>query len=179
MAATAAAVLTGTKTVDGVPAEGSEITYTIVLTNEGDAVQPDNPGDELTDVLPPQLTLVSAASTSGTAVANVPANTVTWNGSVGVGGSVTITITATVNAGAAGETISNQAVFRFDGDGDNTNESNGVTDDPTTGPAGDPTAILALAAPVPEIPTASELTLVLLGLLLAGSGLHAVRRFAG
>ena len=179
VAVATAPALTGTKTAGGTPAEGSEITYTIVLTNEGDGDQPDNPGDELTDVLPPQLTLVSASATSGIAVATVGTNTVTWNGSVPAGGSVTITVTATVNPGAAGQVISNQATFRFDADNDGTNESSGVTDDPATGPAGDPTAVLGLAGAVPDIPTLSEAALVLVGLLLAGLGLHAVRRSVG
>ena len=36
------------------------MTYTIVLTNSGTGAQADNPGNELIDVLPAQLTLVSA-----------------------------------------------------------------------------------------------------------------------
>ena len=47
------------------------ITYTVVLTNAGPNTQSDNPGDELTDVLPASLTLVSASATSGTAVATI------------------------------------------------------------------------------------------------------------
>src|SRR6185312_11803566 len=74
------AVVSGTKTASGTFAPGSTVTYTIVLTNSGTAAQADNPGNELTDVLPPQLTLVSATASSGTATANTGTNTVPWNG---------------------------------------------------------------------------------------------------
>ena len=70
-------VVTATKTVSGQFQPGGAIAYTIILTNSGDADQTDNPGDELTDVLPAELTLVSASATSGAAVATVATNTVT------------------------------------------------------------------------------------------------------
>ena len=56
------------------------MTYTVILDNSGAANQGDNAGDEFVDVLPGGLTLVSAAATSGTAIANVGTNTVNWNG---------------------------------------------------------------------------------------------------
>ncbi len=76
----------GTKTVAGAFTIGSTVTYTVTLNNSGGA-QGDNPGDEFTDVLPPQLSLVSAAATSGSASANIGANTVTWNGTIPASGS--------------------------------------------------------------------------------------------
>lgn len=172
----AAAVVTGTKDVSGTPAEGSNITYTIVLTNSGTGDQGDNPGDELTDVLPASLTLVSASATSGTAVANVPANTVTWNGSIPAGGSVTITIVATVEVGTAGQTITNQATFTYDSNGDGTNDTPGVTDDPGTGEAGDPTSVVAVPASVVDIPTVSEWGALILLLALASAAMVFLRR---
>ena len=66
---------------------GGTVTYTVTLTNTGPGAQGDNPGNEFTDVLPAHLALVSATATSGTAVANVGTNTVTWNGSIPAGGS--------------------------------------------------------------------------------------------
>ena len=48
----------------------------MVLTNISGSAQLDNPGNEFTDILPSQLTLVSASITSGTAVATVATNTV-------------------------------------------------------------------------------------------------------
>jgi uncharacterized repeat protein (TIGR01451 family) len=175
VAVTATPTITGTKTVSGSPVEGSNITYTIVLTNSGTGTQPDNPGDELTDVLPSTLTLVSASASSGTAVATVGTNTVTWNGSIPASGSVTITIIATVEAGTAGQTISNQATFIYDADADGTNETAGVTDNPATGAANDPTSVVALL-PLDEIPTLSEIGLIALCLALAGAAMHLMRR---
>ncbi len=133
--------VTGTKTVSGTFAPGGTITYTVTLTNSGGAAQGDNPGNEFTDVLPAGLALVSATATSGTPVATVGTNTVTWNGSLAaLGGSVTITITATIKASACGTTISNQGAISYDADGNGSNETAGVTDDPGTGAANDPTS---------------------------------------
>jgi uncharacterized repeat protein (TIGR01451 family) len=96
--------------------EGSSVVYTIVLTNSGASPQNENPGDELIDVLPPTLGLVSATATSGTATADLGANTVRWNGAIAQGGSVTLTINATILVGAGGTTISNLGIIHFDGD---------------------------------------------------------------
>ncbi len=46
------------------------------------------------------------------------------------GGSVTITFTATVNAGHAGDVLSAQGTVSYDSDGDLTNETTALTDDP-------------------------------------------------
>ncbi len=157
-------------------AEGSSVTYTVVLTNSGGATQGDNPGNEFTDVLPAGLTLVSATATAGTAVAAVGTNTVTWNGSIAAGASVTITITATINAGTAGQTIANQGTISYDANGDGTNDTSGVTDDPGTATAGDPTSLTVTAAPVAIIPTLSEFGLAALAMALAAAALLLVRR---
>ncbi len=113
------ATVTGTKTASGSSfAPGSTITYSIVLSNAGPAAQSNNPGDELVDVLPSQLTLLSATASSGTAVANTGTNTVTWNGSIPAAGSVTITIQALIEANVpVGTSITNQATFYYDADG--------------------------------------------------------------
>jgi CSLREA domain-containing protein/uncharacterized repeat protein (TIGR01451 family) len=137
---TSPASVTGTKTVSGVFNPGSTVTYTVVLSNGGPAGQLDNPGDEFIDVLPSTLTLVSASATSGTAASVIATNTVTWNGSIANGGSVTITITATINMGTAGQTISNQGTINYDADGNGTNEANRLTDDPSVGGENDPTS---------------------------------------
>ncbi|HEY0481198.1 MAG TPA: M36 family metallopeptidase, partial [Kofleriaceae bacterium] len=119
--------LTGGKTVSGNFNEGGTVTYTIALFNDGVGPQSDNAGNELTDVLPAGLTLVSATATSGTAVATIATNTVSWNGSIAAGGSVTITIVATITA-TQGTTISNQATFNYDSQGIGTNDVSGTTD---------------------------------------------------
>jgi uncharacterized repeat protein (TIGR01451 family) len=143
------ASVSGTKTVAGTFAPGGTVTYTVTLTNAGPGPQQDNPGSEFTDVLPPQLTLVSATATSGTAVATVATNTVTFDGAIPAGGSVTLTITATVNPAAGGATVSNQGSIAFDGDGNGTNDSTALTDDPGTAAPGDPTAFAV--APPPTV----------------------------
>ena len=173
-----AAVVTGTKTVSGTPSEGSTLTYTVVLTNTGTGAQADNPGNEFTDVLPASVTLVSATATSGTAVPNVGTNTVTWNGSIAAGGSVTITITATVDAGTAGQTVSNQGTISYDSNGDGTNDASGTTDNPGTPAAGDPTTVVITGGGpgVVEVPTLSEVGLAALILTLAGAALFLMRR---
>ncbi|HJU40272.1 MAG TPA: hypothetical protein VJ724_11915, partial [Tahibacter sp.] len=156
------AAVTGTKTVSGTFLPNGTVTYTIVLNNAGGAAQGDNPGNEFSDVLPASLTLVSANATSGTAVASVATNTVTWNGPIPAGGSVTITITATVNASATG-TISNQGTIAHDADNNGTNESNGVTDDPSTGVASDPTSFALGAAADLVVTKTDGLTAVVAG----------------
>src|SRR4030095_13993683 len=104
--------------------------YTVVLSNAGPGAQPDAAGDEFTDLLPSALTLVSASATSGTATANTGTNTVTWNGTIPAGGSVTVTIQATLSSVALpGSTVSNQGNVAYDGDGDGTNDAAAATDD--------------------------------------------------
>jgi len=84
-------LVTATKTVAGSFVRGGTVTYTVTLTNNGSVPLNDNPGDEFTDVLPADLALTSANATSGTAVATMATNTVTWNGPIAANGSVTIT----------------------------------------------------------------------------------------
>jgi uncharacterized repeat protein (TIGR01451 family) len=170
--ASPAAIGTHTKTVSGTFAPGGTITYTVVIGNSGTSAQQDNPGDEFTDVLPAQLTLTGAMATSGSATTT--GNTVHWNGSIAAGGSVTITITAVIAAGAAGQTISNQGTIFFDADGNGTNESSILTDDPGVGGASDPTAFQV--ASIAQIPTLSTVGLTILVLLLASGALLALRR---
>jgi uncharacterized repeat protein (TIGR01451 family)/fimbrial isopeptide formation D2 family protein len=170
------ASVTGTKALPaGSYATGDAIVYTVTLTNSGSATQGDNLGDEFTDILPAGLALVSATASSGTAFANIGTNTVTWNGSIPVSGSVTITINATVTA-AAGDTVSNQGNVSFDSDGNGDNDASNVTDDPATPAAGDPTIFVVVAGSVLAIPTLSQVGLLLLALGLAGIGLLALRQ---
>ncbi len=171
------AVVTGTKTVSAGPyAVGGTVTYTVKLTNSGTGAQADNPGNEFTDVLPPQLALVSAMATSGTAVATTGTNTVTWNGSIPASGTVTITITATILPSAAGHTVSNQGSIAYDSNGDGTNESTAQTDDPGVAGAANPTSFTVGGASLIDVPTLSALGLVLLALGLAVLGFAMLRR---
>ncbi len=169
------ALVSATKAVSGSFWPGGSVTYTIVLTNAGPGTQPDNPGNELVDVLPAELALLSAAATSGTAVATPGTNTVTWNGSIPAGGTVTITVVATVRWGTPrGAIVSNQATIAYDLDGDGTNEASGVSDDPATPAAGDATAFAAFGEP--QVPVLGGLGVGILSLLVALGGALAARR---
>jgi len=165
--------ITATKSIAGgaTHPEGSVITYTIVLTNSGSIAQADNPGNELTDVLPASLTLVSAAASSGTAVANIGTNTVTWNGAIAGGGSVTITIQALVKNGTSGTTIANQASVSYDSDGNGTNDATRLSDDPSTAAPPDPTAF----AVVGIVPALSRMMTLLLAVVLAALALALMK----
>lgn len=162
-----AAPVTGIKSVSPSPvAVGETVTYTIVLHNSGAFTQGDNPGDELVDVLPASLALVSATATSGVAVADILNNTAHWNGSIAAGADVTITITATVLPSAAGTTVSNQGIIHFDGDNNGTNESTTATQAPGGGPT-----VFAVAAVIGEaIPTLSPALLIALTMLVMAVG---------
>lgn len=171
--------VTGTKTINnGAHSPGGPITYTITLSNSGPSAQANNPGDEFTDVLPAQLILVSANASSGTALATVGTNTVTWNGGVPAGGSVTITIQATIRPDIApGTVITNQGTISYDADGNGTNESTNQTDDPSQAGSGNATGF-AVAAPATtgDIPALDPLGLAMLAALLGAVALVMMRR---
>jgi uncharacterized repeat protein (TIGR01451 family) len=133
--------LRATMTASGGFFEGGSVVYTIVLTNSGRTRQADNPGAEMTDVLPAGLALVGASASAGTASINAGTRTVTWNGAVPAGGTVTVTVQATVVAGTLGQSLVNQAALAFDADPDGANEAAGVSDDPGAGGTSDPTVV--------------------------------------
>jgi uncharacterized repeat protein (TIGR01451 family) len=124
------AALAATKTVTGNFYEGGTVTYRIVITNSGRTLQPDAAGAELTDVLPAGLALTGATATSGAVATNPGTRTVTWNGSLAAGASVTLTITAIIQPGTLGTTLTNQATLAWDADADGVNEAAGVSDNP-------------------------------------------------
>ena len=149
---------TASQTVSGNFVPGGTVTYHLTLTNNGTGIQPDNAGDEFSEMLPPQLTLVSATATSGTAAAAIGNNTVTWNGSIlPLGESITITITATLNAGTAGQTVAAQGTLAFDADLNGSNELSALTDDPSVGGAADPTRLVVLKVTVTGTQTVAGL----------------------
>jgi hypothetical protein len=131
-------------------------------------MQFDNPGAEFTDVLPAGLLLVSASANSGTALATLGTNTVTWNGAIPSGGQVTITIVATVAASTQATTISNQGTVYYDADGNGSNEASAVTDDPGVAGSADPTSftVSVSGSTFHSVPTVSTIALVMLVLLL-------------
>src|SRR6185295_4513452 len=158
------ASVSGTKTVSGSFTPGGTVTYTVVLSNSGSSTQDDNFGHEFVDVLPAGLTLVGATATSGTPVATVATRTVTWDGSIAAGGQVTLTITATIDANVAeGTTLTNQGTITFDANGDGTNDSTAVTDDPAQNGRADSTSFTVVTQQaIAEVPTLGELGLLLL-----------------
>ena len=172
----AGAQLVATKTVSGGFTLGGPVTYTVILTNAGTLDQTDNPGREFTDVLPAELTLVSASATSGFTASYFASRTVTWDGSIPAGGSVIITITATLNVLPINRPISNQGSCSYDSHGIGVNDATCLTDDPRTPAPGGPTSILIIVDPGPDIPALSGTGLVLLCLALAGAALLRLRR---
>jgi len=168
------AAVTATKTVAGSFVPGGSVTYTVVLSNHAAFDQQDNPGDEFDDVLPASLVLTGASASAGTATAVAATNTVTWNGSIPAGGSVVITIHAALAEGAGGHTVSNQGTVHFDADGNGTNESSGLTDDPAVGGAADPTTFAAES--IAQVPALSTAGLAAFAVLLAAGALAAFRR---
>ncbi|MEO8257469.1 MAG: FG-GAP-like repeat-containing protein [Acidobacteriota bacterium] len=146
---TSPATVGGFMTVTGIFTAGETVTYTVVLTNSGPFTQRNNPGNEFIDVLSDKLTLVSASASSGTAVADVGNRTVTWNGSLANGASVTITITATIVSAIAGGTeVSNQGAALFDETGNGTNSGTAMTDDPDVAGANNPTSFTVMSSAV-------------------------------
>jgi uncharacterized repeat protein (TIGR01451 family) len=172
------AAVAGTKEIVSVdPVRGGAVVYDIVLANAGPSTQADNPGDELVDVLPPELTLVSASASSGTVSEDFGSGTVRWNGAILAGESVTITVEATIALDAPlGGTISNQGSIAFDADGEGTNESAALTDDPAVAGADDPTVFVVLDRGIVDIPTLGELGLAALAAALAAAGAARLRR---
>ncbi len=167
--------VTATKTLSGDVAPGGTVTYTVVLANAGPAdAMDDQSTDEFTDVLPAELTLVSASATSGTAVADTGTNTVSWNGAIPAGSSVTLTITATVGDLGEGVLVSNQGEARYDADGDGMHEATALTDDPGTASPDDATVFAV--AKKPGIPAVSPAGLAVLIGLLALAGTVVIRR---
>jgi len=156
------------KTFEGNPWSRSTVTYTLTLTNYGTATQQDNPGPELEDVLPGQLLLVSAWADSGVVSVELATNTVSWNGTIPPLSAVTITIEAVVGHVSDGELITNQAASWSDSDGDGTNETGGVSDDPGTLEPFDGTVIAALS--IPDIPALTALGLLILAVLISTAG---------
>jgi len=167
--------LTATKSVAGTFTPGATVVYTIAISNAGPAAQGDNVGDEFIDVLPAQLSLISATASSGTALASIGTNTVTWNGAIAATGSVSITISAQIDPLiAAGALISNQGTIRYDADGNGSNEATGSTDDAAMVGPNNATVFVVGVNSVP-VPLLDPRVLAALALLLVGLGLMTMR----
>lgn len=168
-------LLNGTKSWSGSAYRGGSITYTIVVGNAGSATQFDTPGDELVDVLPPSLILQSASATSGTVVADVVTNTVTWNGEVERGANiVTLTINTRIRDNFWGE-VRNQATLHFDDENDGDKGATALTDDRSVSGFENATVFSVPGAPIPLLGFGA---MMLLSALLAGMAGVVIRRTA-
>ncbi|AVP95830.1 hypothetical protein C7S18_00825 [Ahniella affigens] len=156
----------------GTPMPGGVITYTIRIITQSNTNQTDNPGDEFVDALPPGLILQSAIADAGTVVADLPSNTVTWNGGTTPGSVVTITIQAQVASTADGP-IANQGTLSYDANADGSNDTIAPTDDPTRPGVNNPT-VFNLPPRVP-IPALTPMLAVGLLILIALTGAWTVR----
>ena len=170
------AVLSGTKSVSGSFVAGTNVTYTIVLSNSGAGAQADNAGEEFADTLPAGLSLVAANATSGTTAST--GNTVRWNGAIPAAGSVTITIVAAINPNVSGQ-ITNQGTISYDSDGNSSNDATALTDDPSRPGSADGTGFAVVAAAGTPLPVPALDRLALLLMLLGLAGLAWRRYSAG
>lgn len=138
------------------------VSYRLTIENTGAIAQTDNPGPEFTDVLPASLLLQSSSASSG--VLSVSGQTVTWDGSISPGGTVTIDLRTDINA-PIGSTIINQAAVSYDADNDGNNDTTALSDDPNTSAPLDAT-VVGVAGPIPTLSDWGKWGLVLVILLL-------------
>lgn len=146
--------------------EGGTVTSTYLLRNDGRTPQTDNPGPELTLLLPAGLSPAGGRASAGTVAAGTP---VTWNGAIPAGGTVTIAVDAVLGPGTVGSTLCNQATVFFDADANGTNEASAQSGD---------FCCLGVLTPE-EIPALGDLGLALLALLVTVTGLRIVRKRGG
>ena len=120
---------------------GEELEYVIEITNTGSATQPDNPENEFEDPIPDDTSFVegSLMASSGAATFDAASDKVIWNGTLAPGETVTIRFRVRIGKVATGTVIADQGQTLFDADGDGSNESTRLTDDPDTPELGDPT----------------------------------------
>ncbi len=169
--------VTASKSVSGDFRSGGTVTYTITLTNISASDHPDNPGNEFVDILPSELTLTSAnvASGGGVVVADVPSNTVTWNGVIPGGGQVVIEIDAVISDTLIpGQRITNQGQVSFDSTGEGINIISAPTGNPEGAGSDDPTDF-RLVTPA-DIPVLNPVGLGVLLLLLAAASFKLLPR---
>mgnify|MGYP000041244928 CR=1 FL=1 len=112
---------------------GDELSYSITISNIGNADQNNNPGYEFIDTLPQYLDIdpTSLTATSGSATYNASTNQVQWDGSIPAESSIALGFDCTINSSAPnGHVISNQGTVYWDTDEDDVNDATELTDDP-------------------------------------------------
>ncbi|PNX48880.1 MAG: hypothetical protein BV456_09385 [Thermoplasmata archaeon M8B2D] len=108
------------------------VKYEVVLTNVGDIVQNDNPGNEYEDVLSENITYVpgSAIATGGAISYNSSDRKIIWNGAIPQQESIILKYQVTINEELEnGTIISNQGTVYWDSDENGTNDKTELTDD--------------------------------------------------
>jgi uncharacterized repeat protein (TIGR01451 family) len=106
--------------------------YEVVLTNVGDIVQSDNPGNEYEDILSENVTYVpgSATATGGAISYNSTLRKIIWNGAIPQQDSIILNYQVTINEDLDnGTIISNQGTVYWDSDENGTNDETELTDD--------------------------------------------------
>jgi len=158
---TAVPDLSITKTASGSGVAGTNVTYVVTVTNSGLGVAN---SVVVTDLLPAELTFVSATPSQGT---YDPATGIWTVGTLNAqGGTATLTIVAAVDLGSGGTVIQNVATIT---------SSDPVDPTPGTGVATATITVVAAPPPAP-IPALSVTMLLLLGVALALAGGLARRR---
>jgi len=153
---TASADLRLTKTLNGGGSVtvGSNVTFTLTVTNDGPSAAT---GVVVTDTLPAGLTYVS-----NTCGATFASPTLTWNvGALAVAASATCNLTATVNQ--PGPII-------------NTATATGNESDPTPGNNAGTVTVVGAPPSVVTVPTLDSIGLAVLAFLLAASAAFALRK---
>jgi len=163
-------VITALKEVAGSFIEGGDVVYTVTMTNHTETTQPDNPGPELFDPLPPELIPLGLDVDSGSGRIDLAENSILWDGIIPGGAMVGLRIHTRIAPGTAGARVVNQGEVHFALAGDASNDAVALTEAPTGGPT--VFQVLELAA----IPSLGGVGMGLLALLLAVAALGRLRR---
>lgn len=160
----------------GAPNPGDTIRYEVIIVNEGCADLPNGPGHEFTDTLPLGMTATGFAQAESGTVA-VDGDTIVWDGAIPAGGSVRLTFKARIGDDiAAGTTLCNQGIARWDSNRDGTIDASEPTDDPSTAEDDDPTCLTVQESELPlpltgtiDAPSLTEWGAIALSILFTGA----------
>ncbi len=103
---------------------GKVVNVEVKLTNTGDGKQKDNPGSELTAVLPAQLSGVTGSCSASKGSCFASLSQVDWNGEINVGETVTINYQVRVRLGVqVGQRICTDFKVNYDTNNDDVNDA--------------------------------------------------------
>ncbi len=160
----------------GTPNPGDTIRYDIVIVNEGCAGLSNGPEHEFTDTVPTGMTATGFVQAESGTIA-VSGDTIVWDGAIPAGGSVRLTFKVQIGDDvAAGTTLCNQGVARWDSNHDGTVDATEPTDDPSTAEEDDPTCLTVQESELPiplmgtiDAPSLTEWGMIVLSVLFAGA----------